>query len=486
MAHSAQVDAAQTELQHQQLVDLVRAILWRADARTFDFTFVSRQAEAVLGYPVRRWLERGFLAAHLHPDDREATLAYCAKATAARQPHEFEFRMLAADGRVVWLREIVQVLGENGQATELIGVMIDVTERRRAEEALRTSEHQFRTLFESTMLGMGIADQDFRFLKVNRAFCQLLGYSESELVGRTFLEVTHPDDVGLSRVLAERTFRGEIPSYQIEKRYIRKDGSVVQARLSVSVVRDDRGQPLYFQGIVEDITERSRIEEELRRSRAQLRDLAARLEAAREEERAHMAREIHDQLGQALTALKMDVAWLKKRLPTRAQAVTRKRNAMAALIDATMESMHRLAAELRPGVLDELGLPAAIHWLAHDWEQRTGIPCRAWVSSDDVRLEAGRSTAAFRILQEALSNVARHAGATEVEIRCSISAQGLELVVRDDGRGITDAELTASDALGLLGMRERAQTWGGEVSIRGDAKRGTTVTLRLPLDGRAG
>jgi PAS domain S-box-containing protein len=227
---------------------------------------------------------------------------------------------------------------------------------------------------------------------------------------------------------------------------------------------------------------RSRAEEELRSSRAQLRHLAAHLHSVREEQGARIAREIHDELGQTLTALSIDISTLLRALAGESEAVVDKLGSMAALVTDTIRSVRRIATELRPGVLDDLGLSAAIEWQTQDFEARTGIRCALTASRDGIEIGRDRATAVFRIFQEALTNVARHARATRVDIRLARSAGRLVLVVRDDGTGITQREISAATSLGLLGMRERAILLGGEVMIHGGrGGKGTTVTLRMPL-----
>ncbi len=216
---------------------------------------------------------------------------------------------------------------------------------------------------------------------------------------------------------------------------------------------------------------------------SEARERAARLEATLEAQRTEIAREIHDQLAQALTALKMDLAWLERRLPQRSAELAGKIAGMAALLDRTAVAVQRIATELRPGVLDELGLPAAIEWQAREFQARTGIACQVDLAANASELDDGRATAAFRVLQEALTNVARHAGATRVMIGLRLATQALELRVEDNGRGISDSALRHPDSLGLLGMRERAANLGGSLGITGVPGRGTTVTLTMPRAG---
>jgi signal transduction histidine kinase len=207
----------------------------------------------------------------------------------------------------------------------------------------------------------------------------------------------------------------------------------------------------------------------LTESYERLRALAANLEAVREEERTQIARELHDQLGQALTAMKFDLAWLTARLAPKDVTLARKAKAVTAQMDAMVKTVRRIATELRPGMLDDLGLAASIEWQARDFEKRTGIVCEVSVSSPDLPLTRAQSVALFRIFQEALTNVARHAGAQHIEVTLCVVAtpEALTLQVHDDGRGIQADEITGLHSLGLLGMRERAQRLGGTFDIRG-------------------
>jgi len=227
--------------------------------------------------------------------------------------------------------------------------------------------------------------------------------------------------------------------------------------------------------------ERNQALQALEQSREQLQQLTAGLLMAREEERTAIAREIHDVLGQTLTALKMDVAWIGVRSPADAPAALRQRlGAMARLIDDTVVTVRRIATSLRPGVLDDLGLAAAVEWQAHEFEHRTGIHCALRTSVDDAALDPLLSTALFRIFQESLTNVARHSRASGVSVTLEHSGTDLVLEVRDDGVGITAAAAANTRSIGLTGMRERAQLVGGGLSISGAAGAGTTVRVQVP------
>jgi signal transduction histidine kinase len=231
-----------------------------------------------------------------------------------------------------------------------------------------------------------------------------------------------------------------------------------------------------------DVTYRKRAEETLKASHQQLRELAARLQQAREEERTFIAREIHDELGQLLTGLKFDIKWLDKRLPKGAEELKNKTASILELVDESVLAVRRIATEFRPGILDTLGLTAAIEWQAQEFQKRTGIQCHINEQMPDQLTDRHRETALFRIFQESLTNVARHSGATEVKVNLSRQNGSVVLQIRDNGRGITRNEINHSHSIGLLGMRERAHLFGGEVHFSGTPNQGTTVTASIPLE----
>jgi signal transduction histidine kinase len=215
-------------------------------------------------------------------------------------------------------------------------------------------------------------------------------------------------------------------------------------------------------------------------SQEQLRNLAEYLQAAREEERTRIAREIHDEFGQTLTALKMDLAWLSKQLPRNKPRLMDKTRAMLSLLDSTIQLVRRVATELRPGLLDDLGLVAAMEWQAQEFTEHTKIECELHLGEEPVAFEQDLNTAIFRIFQEALTNVARHAGATQVRIDAQHKPDEWVLIIQDNGRGIVDNQIADPHSLGLMGMRERARAWGGDVTLEGIPGQGTTVTVHIP------
>ena len=228
--------------------------------------------------------------------------------------------------------------------------------------------------------------------------------------------------------------------------------------------------------------ESEQAEEKIKASREQLRYLSAHLQSVREEERALLAREIHDELGQVLTALKMDLSWLAKRLPKDQTAIIGKIKSMSKLIDATIHTVQRISIELRPGILDDLGLAAAIEWQAEELQNRTGIQCEVALSPDELFLSRDQTTVIFRVFQETLTNIIRHAKATKAEISLKGTTEKVVLEVKDNGRGITEQEINGPKSFGLIGMRERIVFVGGKVYINGVPGKGTQITVSIPLD----
>jgi signal transduction histidine kinase len=225
-----------------------------------------------------------------------------------------------------------------------------------------------------------------------------------------------------------------------------------------------------------------RAEEQLRESHEQLRALSVYLQSVREEERTRIAREVHDELGQALTGCKLDLSWIAGRLPREQKELIAKTRALSSHIDSTIQMVRRIATELRPGILDHLGLAAALEWQANEFQTRTGIQCEVHTSLQDVELTPDLNTTFFRIFQETLTNVIRHAGATSVKVELRQRDGRVILDVRDNGRGISRAEINNTKSMGLLGMRERAALLGGEFKIsRLAGGQGTRLTVAIPL-----
>jgi PAS domain S-box-containing protein len=351
--------------------------------------------------------------------------------------------------------------------------------RRRAEEALRESEEKYRLLIENQTDLVIRIDNEGRLLFVSPSYCELLGKTEGKLLGSSFISLVHKDDKEKTAQEMENIYKSPYSCY-VEQRALTKDGWRWLAWANKAVL-DKNNNITAIVGIGRDITERKKAEKELEMSRENLRNLAAHLQSIREGERTAIAREIHDELGQELTALKMDLSWLQKKLHQNEKPLFDKTKATLQLTDSIIKTVKRISTELRPGLLDDLGLSAAIEWQAEEFRKRTGIKCRVVLVPEEITLDRERSTAIFRIFQETLTNIARHARATKVAVNLKEKDDKLILSVKDNGRGITRKQISNPTSFGLIGMQERAHFLGGEVIINGIKDKGTTVLASIPL-----
>lgn len=444
--------------------------------------WVSENIEALTGYSPRSFLDDSSLwASRLHPQDHERALMEFEKLPQTGTL-AMEYRWQKHSGEYRWFRdEAILIWRSDGSPHEIVGLWTDVTARRQASEVMRRQADIINQIQETVIS----IDLDGYVMSWNRGAEKMLGYSVEEALGK-HISFIYPEE---DREILEREVIGPAKAkgtHQVEVRRRTKSGALRFAQLSLTVLKDETDSPIGIIGYSMDITDRKRGQEALLNSRNQLAALAVRLESVREEERTRIALEIHDVLGQALTGLKLDVAWAHKRItesiqPAQHAAVLARLASALELLDTTIQSVRDIATILRPGVLDELGLEAAVEWQAREFHHRTGIACDTTIRPRNMALSPEQSTALFRILQEILTNVARHAQATNVHIRLEQSGEHVSLQVGDDGRGISGVEQFGPKAFGLLGMRLRAEQQGGEFDIQGTSGSGTTVTVRIPL-----
>ena len=356
-------------------------------------------------------------------------------------------------------------------------------ERKRAEVELRRSEIFLESIVENIPHMIFVKDAgQLRFVRFNKAGEDLLGHTRQNLIGKSDYELFPKDEAdfftGADREVLRNCKVLDVP----EEPILTKGKGQRYLHTKKIPILDENGQPLYLLGISEDITERKRAETQLQRSFELLRTLSQRLDVVREEERTRIARELHDELGVRMTCMKMDLsrlqAMMRESLFPR-EKMEEKIRSMSAETDSTIHDVQRLAAELRPGVLDDLGLVAAIEWQCQDFERRSGIRCLCESSFDQITISPSRATAAFRICQEALTNVARHAKATFVRVLIKETGEEVLIEIQDNGGGIPSDKINDAASLGLLGMRERSMAIGGSLDIAGWPEKGTTVTLRV-------
>jgi len=407
-------------------------------------------------------------------------------------------------------------------SSNFLGVAFEnVTDRNVADRMLRDSEERFRLLVQGVQeYAIFQLDPMGHVVSWNAGAERLKGYASEEIIGKHFSVFYPQEDLVNSKprhILAKAVQLGQSED---EGWRIRKDGSRFWASVVITALRDPKGSLLGFAKLTQDMTERrekqealtkakellelrvkqrtavltrvnqelrteiadrERAEEQLKTSRDRLRALAARLQTVREEERTSIAREIHDELGQACTAIKMDLALIGRKLTTKQTQLRTKVDSSVQIVDNMIATLRRIASELRPRTLDDLGLPAALESQAQEFEGRTGIRCSVTLPHEPLTLDTDTSTAIFRIFQESLTNVARHAHASLVEASLKVEKVRIVFQVFDNGRGFDPREANAHKSLGLVGMQERALMLKGDFKIEGVPGVGTTMTLTIPL-----
>lgn len=526
--------------------DLKTNSLWWNEGFKTIFGYTSDEIEP----GIESWESR------IHPEDKERILS--SVHAAIERGDQFwsdEYRFLRRDGSYAMLFDRGYVVyDQNGKPVRMIGAMMDITDRKRAEEALQIKTDQLSAVTEAMtayldnrdwnetsslllrsalrqtqseygFIGVVVEGPAFRILAIegldlepvkSRSFYadalrtdEGQEYLELHRFDNLFGKVIQSGKVVLSNNAAADPRSGGIPPGHPAMRNF----------LGVPIIRENQvvgmigiaNRPGGYSGteqagleILSHATgilydnyrrrereialenQRRNVEKELRHSQEQLRNLSSRFNAIVEEERTRISREIHDELGQLLTILKMELSWLKKRLPKKENLLRERTKSMAKLVDTTVQTLRKISTELRPGVLDDLGLTAAIEWQVQEFQARTKLRCLLKVHPEEILLDPDRSTAVFRIFQETLTNIVRHANADEVMIRLEKTDDRLILEVKDNGKGITQSQITNSKSLGLLGIRERALLWGGTVQISGIPGKGTTVTVQIPLHQPSG
>jgi PAS domain S-box-containing protein len=396
---------------------------------------------------------------------------------------------ISANGQEFWQEWTDRgIFDAQGNLVELQSTGRDITERRRAEEALRESERRLKdTLTNIDMIAV-MADINGDITFCNDYLLRLTNWKREEAIGRNWFEMFLPEGEKerVSGILGDVEQTGEV-TIHLENEIKTRSGERRLVKWTNTTLRGLNGNVIGLAALGDDITERKQAEQLLKVSSDQLRALSERLRRAKEEEGIRIARELHDELGSALTSLKWSLLGLDKAYPgsnnSEGHSDTRVRiEEMVGLVDATVNTVRRISSELRPGVLDDLGLVSAIEWHAQQLQEQTGMVCQLESHADSVELDRDQATVVFRIFQEAMTNILRHAQATKTNILIEEEDGDFVLEITDNGRGITESEKLGIRSLGLLGMRERANSIGARIVISGIPGKGTRLIVRLPLN----
>src|SRR5512140_2773770 len=395
-----------------------------------------------------------------------------------------------------------------------------IAERKRIEDALKASEIRYRRLFETAKDGILILDADTgRITDANPFLQKFLGYSRAELLGKMLWEIGPFKDIAASRGAVRRLQKKEYIRYDnlpletkgrrrrhvefVSNVYRENGAKVIQCNIRDITARHQAEEALanFSRELEKRVDERTaelltankllkkmldegkRAEETISKSRERLRNLSARLQSLLEEERTRISREIHDELGQSLTALKLELSSIRRSLATDGLVErSAKVHETERTVSRIIRTVQKIATDLRPGILDELGVAAAIEWVAKDFQKRTGISCTVSIRGAEKIASTAHATAVFRIVQEALTNVMRHAAASQVDVNLERTDDTLIVEVRDNGIGIREERIFDAKSLGITGIRERVLLLGGEAVISGKPGEGTLVRVTLPIE----
>jgi PAS domain S-box-containing protein len=462
------------ENNYSQLLNSVNAIVWRADARTLKTTFVNRQAEKILGYPVHDWLDTpNFWIEHIHPEDRERTLAISARALAENLTQNLEYRMIASDGGIICLRNSLTVILRNNEPPELFGVSLDVTEYKEIEKDLRDSQER---LDMATQTGKMFAyEWDAATDKIKRSggVKPILGEEEGEdTTGEGILAMIPAEDrEKLAAAVAQLT--PDKPFLRTRYRMVRSDGIVVWVDRNSRAYFDKQGKMLRLVGLIADITDRVRAEEALA-------GISRKLIEAQEQERTRIARELHDDISQRLALLTFGIQRVKENVSV-SDELWRQLDSLEKQTSEIATDIQTLSHELHTSQLEYLGLVAAMRGFCTELAAKQKVKIDFAHEHIPPGVPEETALCLFRVMQEALNNAAKHSGVRFFEVKLEGSSREISLAVRDFGVGFDPMLAKATRGLGLINMRERVNLINGIFSITSSPQSGTEVSVRVPL-----
>jgi PAS domain S-box-containing protein len=432
---------------------------------------------AVLGQPLEMLIPERLRGAHRGHIERFGATA----ATARRMGPLAVLTGLRANGEEFPIEASISSHMESGSMVFTV-ILRDVSARVEADRQIAGNAERLRSILDSAMDAIITVDESQRVVLFNAAAEAVFGCAREQAIGAPLAwfipeRFRAGHDQHIQR-FGESNTRSRRMGVERIVTGLRNNGE--EFPLDAAISQTEEGGKRFYTVILRDVTERVRSDRELRQSRDELRELSAAAHLVREQERGRVARELHDELGQALTTLKMEVSWLSSNVDFSHAEIRDRLFSMDHLLDATVAATRRISSEMRPLMLDDLGLVPASEWLVQKFGERTGIECTIAISGEELELKEPYASALFRILQESLTNVARHARARHVEVRLDVSSETIDMSIRDDGSGFIPAEAMRK-SFGLRGQRERASMLGGEVRIDSKPGQGTAVHVNIPF-----
>lgn len=393
-------------------------------------------------------------------------------------PREFELNRV--DGSKFWaLVSVKKIFDKNKKLLYYQAEHIDITSQKKIEEKWKESEEKYRSLSDQSGLGIGLFSPEGEILYFNKKAISNLGNPSYNFLGKSLFDIFEKD---IARRYINR-FR-EVISSDSSKDYedfFESPTGKYWFLSNHSKIRNSKGELIGIQVIAHDITSQKQTEKMLRELTDELRDLTHHFGENIEKERSSIARDLHDDLGQKLTALNMDISWLKSRIGVQSRPVEKKFQQVQTLINETIESVQRISYGLRPSILDNLGLKSATEWQLKDFSRFTGIKVTWVIDLPDDKTDNKVSLVIFRVIQEALTNVIRHAKATSVKVKIKAIGKTIHAIISDNGKGITQEMIDSKKSFGLMGMRERVQAFGGKIKISGKPGKGTEIFVKMPF-----
>ena len=418
------------------------------------------------------------------PESRQILSKALNQALTKGEPFDKELQMITAKQHKIWVRLIGQAYHANGKIVKISGMLQDITERKLAEEALVKMKKAIYASGEAIFL----TDKQGVFTYINPAFTSLYGFTEKEIVGKSTPSILKSGvlDKSVYEIFWENLLNGNEVRGDIINR--KKDGTLIDIESSSSPIFDEEKKIIGFLGIQRDITERKLAEEALKNSQQQLRNFASHLQNIREEEKIAIAREIHDELGQILVALKIDLGLFKQKVSREKRCINSEDilsqfDSLSGMVDKTIKTTRRIMTGLRPEIIDSLGFIEAARSYVLEFEERYHLPCQFDCTIMKLSITPQQSVALFRILQEALTNVVKHAKATAVKIKVDIDSHKLILEIADNGIGFDKSRTVRQDSFGMIGMKERVILLESKLVIKGKTGKGTSVRVEMPYTG---